>query len=427
MPTLDEMKEELGKNTRALMDTKDALAKREKELADLGKRTEDAEGKLVKFAESDKLIQKLQADYVELNKSHDEVVAKLQAPGLLPGNVLGEAAEDAKAKDSYSKLLRSMRHKDPENHLSKAEREYIFTIPEARDKRSIFVSNDELGGFMVPAVVTGRMVEQLVQISPIRQFATVMGLNGSDRLKMTRENGQITAQWVHEIGSRSETTGDAWQGLEIPTHELYALVKPSLQMLEDMPTIESYIERRVARQFARAEGIAFLTGDGVGKPRGLLAHPEVEVLGASATAAQGKFLPDDVIDLMAELETEYAANARALTHRITLAAMRKFKDSNNRYLDLVERDVLSKIRAFLIDGYPASEMPNMAQWGTASAKALAFADLAEAYTVVDRLMMTIIRDPFSSKTAGLVELMFRRRVGGDVVQPAAVKILQAHA
>ena len=52
------------------------------------------------------------------------------------------------------------------------------------------------------------------------------------------------------------------------------------------------------------------------------------------------------------------------------------------------------------------------------------ADFAELYTIVDRENMVVIRDPFSSKSTGLVDYLFERRVGGQVVNAAAGRYLQ---
>lgn len=417
---LEPLKVELGKATKALLESRKKLEDTEAKMGEVTARSTEQEAKLTKLAE----------DHAKLSKEHDEIITKLQSPeGNLPGAHPDDKKGQAEAQRAYAKFLRNQSHGENTRGMSEAEKVHILTVAEGtKQNRSLYVSNEEMGGVLVNPVISQRMVDKLVQISRLREHATVMSIGSGEELKFTRETGVLTTGWAAERSTRTETTGMEWKGVTIPTHEQYALVRPTMRLLDDVLfNLEAWIEGRVTKQFGRAEGIAFLTGNGVGKPRGLLVHPEVEIVAADATADSGEFLPDDVTDLFAELETEYADNAIALFSRLTLAFMRKFKDKNDRRLDLVQPDVLSKIRSFLIDGYPSREMPNMANVGVASAKVMAFGDIAEAYTIVDRALMTVIRDPFTRKTVGEVELMYMRRVGGDVVNPDAVKILRANA
>lgn len=416
---LEQLKKGLGDATRALVEARGKMEAAETRATASETRTAAIEGELKEVREA----------HAKISKEHDEIVTRLQDPN---GNLPGAHPDDKKgqevAKRAYGKFLRNT-DADVMRGLSAEEKVHVLTIAEARkENRSLYVSNEELGGVLVNPVISNRMVEQLVQVSPLRSLATVMAIGSGQELKFTRETGQLTAGWTAERATRTETSGNEWKAIAVPTHEQYALVRPTHQLLEDVVfNLEAWLESRVIKQFSRAEGIAFLTGTGIGKPRGLFVHPDVEVLAADASAASGEFIPNDVTDLMAALQTEYALNGTAIFSRLTLAFMRKFVDKNDRRLDLVQPDVLAKIRAFLIDGYPGREMPNMASVGTASASVLGFGDIAEAYTIVDRSLMTVIRDIYSLKTVGEVELMYMRRVGGDVVQPDAFKILQAEA
>lgn len=312
--------------------------------------------------------------------------------------------------------------------MSARQKELTLQVKLVENKRALSVDSAEALGFLVPSTTSARIIEKLVQVSPLRALATVEGISVGQSLKINRETGVHASGWASERATRSETIGNTVGQAEIFTHELYALLRPTYQLLEDTAfNLEAWLESRVARLFAKDEGDAFLAGTGVGKPRGLLVHPDVEVVDADASAASGEIIADDVTDLFAELETEYAQRATVLLSRATAAFLRKMVDSTNRPLDLVQRDILSQIRRIMVDGYPAVEMPGMASTGTASALVMAFGDIAEAYTIVDRQLMTVIRDPFSRKTAGEVELYYTRRTGGDVVQPDAVKILRAKA
>jgi HK97 family phage major capsid protein len=63
-------------------------------------------------------------------------------------------------------------------------------------------------------------------------------------------------------------------------------------------------------------------------------------------------------------------------------------------------------------------MPNVG----AGNKPIAFGDFSRAYTVVDRVNMSIMRDPFSQATSGNIRYVARRRLGGTVVLAEAIQL-----
>lgn len=418
---LKPLKEELAKANVELGRATELLQKKEGQIVELEKRGEGLSKDLEKVTE----------DYKRINKEVDEITKRLQTPGLLPGSEEGDKKGAEMARKAHNKFVRSMRFQPGREGSDLTTEERALVIPGVQiEGRAISISSDVSGGFLVVPEQTSRIIDKLTQVSRIREKATVMGTQ-ANAVEMVAVKGKPSAVWAQELATRSETTGTQFEKIKIDTHELTALLKPTHQMLEDTSfNLESWLENMMLLQFAAAEGNAFLLGNGVGKPRGLIAHPDVEVVDADATVgtASGYFNSDDVIRLSAALPSEYAnPGGSMLTHRQTMATMRRFKDNQNRPLDLVERDILAKGPGFTIDGYPGMEMPDMAQPGTASGLLLAFANVQAAYTIVDRNLMVLLRDPYSSKLTGVVDLLYRRRVGGDTVLPAAVKVLRAVA
>jgi len=339
---------------------------------------------------------------------------KLAAPGAVPGNA-GDKKGSEIAKSALEKFFRRQEH--------------AMTTEE----KALVLGDSASGGIIVPAERSNRMIEKVTEVSPIRQLATVMQTR-VDHLEIVRETGQMSAAWTAEQGTPSEDTATKFALEKIPVHASNALVKVSRQMLADSPIdIESFLMNRAALRFGKAEGIAFLTGNGVGRPQGILATPNGSsiISGTQSTAAASAgFVPDDVLDAEASLISTYAQNATWLFARSVVNYIRKFKDTQNRYLNMIELDKLRQIegggRGLLLDGYPLLEAVDMAALASA-AKVGIFADFAELYTIVDRENMIVIRDPYSSKTTGLVDYLFERRVGGQVVQPDAGIYLQAKA
>jgi len=71
-------------------------------------------------------------------------------------------------------------------------------------------------------------------------------------------------------------------------------------------------------------------------------------------------------------------------------------------------------------GRPVVEVPDMADIG-AGTEPIAFGDIATAYRIVDRLSLSILVNPYLLATKGITRIHATRRVGGAIVQPAAVK------
>ena len=126
--------------------------------------------------------------------------------------------------------------------------------------------------------------------------------------------------------------------------------------------------------------------------------------------------PDGFIAVKYALVEQYLSRGTWLMRRSTVADAMYLKDGAGRYIwkpgwkDDSESTIL---------GLPVRMSPTMPAVAGA-ALAVAIADWAEAYMVVDRLGVTIQRDPFTQKP--MVEFYTRKRVGGDVVNFQAIKI-----
>ncbi len=249
------LKEEMGKATRAVMESREMLTKAQEDSKATAKRADEALGKVALLEkageELTKEVRTAAEALAKVSKEHDEIMVRIQSNKLLPGSEDADKAGQEIARRSYSRMLRNMQHGDLGRGMDAAEKEFLMDIPAAIQKRALFVSQDELGGFLVNPVVSSRIVSKLVQVSPIRQAATVMGIGNAQSLKFSREVGVYTAGWSHERGTRTETTGEQFKGIEIFTHEQYALVRLGYQLIEDAAfPIESFVEGRISRQFA---------------------------------------------------------------------------------------------------------------------------------------------------------------------------------
>lgn len=293
---------------------------------------------------------------------------------------------------------------------------------EPSELKVLTVSDDTTGGYLAVPDYVREIIKAETVISPIRTIARVRPTRNRS-VQVPRRTAQFAAVWVGETEARSETTGLTYGLEELPTHELYALVDISTQDLEDPEfDLENELAMEFAEQFALAEGAAFVNGTAAKQPEGYMTNSNV----ASDNSGDGDEIKDangqvdGLIDLQHNLKEGYARNATWVLNRKTLGAVRKLKDGNNQYI--WQPGFASGIPNSIL-GNPYVEATNMPDEG-ANTFPMAFGDFRRAYLVVDRIAMSILRDPFTQATSGTVRFLARRRVGGQVVLAEAIRKLK---
>ena len=275
------------------------------------------------------------------------------------------------------------------------------------------VSNDNTAGYLAPPEYVRELIKGIVEFSPIRSIARVRSTTNRS-VQMPKRTGTFAAQWVAEEGTRSETTGYAVGLEEIPAHELYALVDISEQELEDSVfNLEAEMNSEFTEQFAKAEGNAFVSGNAVGKPQGLLSNANV----LNVAKGGGALDADSMISAAHNVATEYSRNGTFVMSRSTVSAVRKLKDGAGQYIfqpGMYAMGVGSNIL-----GHPIVECTDMPAVA-GGAKPVLFGDFRRGYLIVDRVNLSIMRDPFTQAASGNVRYIARRRVGGQVVLPEAL-------
>ena len=283
------------------------------------------------------------------------------------------------------------------------------------EKKALTVSNDTTGGYLAPPEYIRELLKTVTEISPIRSIARVRS-TGQRSVQVPKRTSTFSAQWVAESGTRSETTGYNGGLEEIPAHEYYAMVDISEQDLEDSVfDLEAEMQSEFATQFAKAEGTAFVSGDSVGKPEGILTNSSVSSVNSGSGTA---LTADGLLTLVHSIKSEYSRNGTFIFNRSTLAAIRQLKDTAGQYVFQPGMMLTGGVTNTIL-GYPyveATDMPDVA----GSAKPVVFGDFARAYMIVDRVSMAVLRDPFTQATTGNVRYIARRRVGGQIIQAEAI-------
>lgn len=300
----------------------------------------------------------------------------------------------------------------------------------AAELKSLSVTNDTTGGYLAPVEYVREIIKAVTEISPARSLVRVRTTTQKS-VEQPKRTGQFAAVRVLEQGTRSETTGLTWGMVTIDAPEMYALVDVSQQNLEDSAfDLEAEIRDEASEQFAVKEGAEFVSGSGVGECEGIITNAGLASggigstnSGSAATIADADGQANGLLTLKHALKTAYSRNATWILNRTTIGSVRKLKDSDKNYIWMPG---IALGRPNTIDGDPYVEMPDMPSEGAGNYP-IGYGDWRRAYTMVDRLAMSMLRDPYTQATSGNIRMLFRRRVGGRVVLAEAVRLLKCAA
>lgn len=296
--------------------------------------------------------------------------------------------------------------------------------------KALSVGSDPDGGYMVTPDTSGRIVKKVFETSPMRQICSVVSIS-TDRIEGKEDLDEASAGWVGETAARPATATPQLGIWEIPVHEVYAKPEVTQKFLDDAAmNAEQWLADKIGQKMARMENTAFVTGDGIRKPKGLTAYTTAAdsgtgvtwgSIGHIVTGANGAFAAsnpiDNIYELIGLLKAEYLMNSRFLTRRKVITLMKKFKDSTGQYL--WSPPTANTPESFA--GYPIARAEDLPDLGAGSLS-LYFGDFREAYTIVDRAGIRTLRDPYSNKP--YVQFYATKRVGGGMVNYEAIKALK---
>ena len=349
-------------------------------------------------------VKKQFSDFLVSLKVNKDILGAFGAPDQ-------KDIENKKAFDATSEYLRKGQRQ------SSSE-----TIKFLDDYKAKMLAGDDNPaiGYLLPENISTSIIEYVREKSPMRQEADVMTISKGNSYTTFREvtDSEWEAYTRPERVNVVETEEGKILKIEIYTHELTAMPIATLQMLEDAEVdLAAWIRKKIGIVFAVKEGTWFVKGTGLKEASGFLNDADITVIESAASGAYGY---DDLVDLQAELKTAYAPNAKFYMSRKQWAYVLKLKDSENR--PLVQPGFLKAGDSKVLLGEVVVEMPDMPDGQTSGTKVMAYGDMKQAYLIVDRKGLTVIRDDITSK--GAVKFWFRKRTGGKVVLPEALKILK---
>ena len=278
------------------------------------------------------------------------------------------------------------------------------------------VGVDSHGGYLVPEEYDSRLIDVLTEECIMRKLGTRITTSGEHKINIA--GTKPAAAWIEEGGQLS--FGDAtFDQIIMDAHKLHIAIKVTEELLYDNAfNLENYIITQFGKGLANAEEDAFINGDGVGKPLGLLAAEGGAEIGVT-TAAADNITYDELVDLVYSLKRPYRKSAAFLTNDQTIGYLRKLKDQNGHPLwhDSVEDGEPGRILGYKV--YTSPYFPVM----TAGMPAIAFGDYSY-YNIGDRGTRSFaeLKELFAGN--GMVGFVAKERVDGKLILPEAIKVLQ---
>jgi HK97 family phage major capsid protein len=356
------------------------------------------------------------------NERLDNMEAALNAMGA--GNLnISQPAINAGIDAEYSRTFASyFRKGDGDEFLRSAN----STGERATIQAAMSVGDNSSGGYLAPTEWDRKISDAQRATSPLRRLATVQ-VTSVGAYTTLWNNDQWGSGWVGETAARPQTSSASLAPITFPTGEIYAMPAATQRLLDDAAlNVEDWLRNSVRNEFNRQEGIAFISGDGVNKPAGLLtyvtggvnaaAHP-----GGSINVATAAITVDNLIDFLYGLAAPYRQNATWLMSSLTAAVLTKMKDADG---NLIWRESLIVGQPSTLLGRPV-EIDEGMPAPNASAMPIAIGDFKAGYLINDRIGTRILRDPYTNKP--FVMFYVTRRVGGGVLDPNAIRVLKLPA
>ena len=376
-----------------------------------------ADGKAVSALEEK--TARINADLDKLGQLVEDLAKK--------SNRIGGPAEEMEA-------LQAEHRKAYDQWLRKGDDSALLEMERKTDPRYINVGTQSEGGYAVPIEQDRNIMRLVTDQVVMRKLARVMSMSTEDYRKLVNLGGTDSG-WVGETSARPNTNTPTFTQITPIFGEIYANPEVTQKALDDLFfDVEGELARDISEEFAKQENIAFFSGNGTNKPKGLLATTMATTDDASRDFGKFQYIatgvaaglpatdPADILlDVIYKLHESYLPNAKFLVNRTTLAVLRKLKNSDHEYLWQPSMQAGEPSKVFGYPIYTDAQMPSIA----ANALCIAFGDFAKAYWIIDRIGIRSLRDPYTHKP--FVSFYTTKRVGSMVVDTNALKFVKCEA
>lgn len=359
-------------------------------------------------------MENLEEKFSDIDKAMTDIEKKAGRPGAGKEDMTPEQTEYRKA---FNRYLR----KGNESGLDELQQKAMNT------------GSDPDGGYLVLPEMD-REIDRIAEtMGGLYRVANVKTIGTAKYEKLVKTAGMAMRRVADGSGGGESTEPKFSKvAIEVFTGEVEPWINN--ETLEDtFNNVETDLADEAGIAFAEGGGSEFITGNGVGKARGILGYPAVANasytwgnLGYIASGAAGAFKTtttsvnpaDALVDMVHALKAKYRSGASWLMNDATAGVVRKLKDNDARHVWI---DSLINGQPSLLLGYPVTiddNMPDIA----AGSYSIAFGNFKRGYTIVNRTGTTLIRDPYTTK--GVTKFNFRRRFSGGVTHFEAIKLMK---
>lgn len=334
-----------------------------------------------------------------------------------------------RAADSSAEGIDKKQHKEAFNS-------FVKMTPDEFRKKDLSVGSDPDGGWLVPVETESRIDQVMRDYSAMRSLATVMKMTALEYEKLTNVGG-ATSGWVGEETARPKTDTPQLKKQTWRAKELYANPRTTQRVLDNVASASQWLEGEILEAFTEQEGGAFIEGDGVLRPRGILTYELVAnanynnvtdfgKIGYIPSGAAGAFTATDgwqaLISLQHAIKRGYRANASWLMNDKTFEAIRKLTyddgtpvwrmSSSTSLIEGATETLLGK--RLEVDDY----MPDVA----ADSLSIAYGDFKKGYLILDQQGMRVTRNPY--KEEPYIYFYTTKLLDGAVDRFDAIKIMK---
>lgn len=365
-------------------------------------------------AETVEKVNTINADLTKLSGELADVMKKVNRPGMVDEKS-GLTAEQLEHKQALRQA-----------YLRKGDDEGLHEL----ERKALSSGSDPDGGYLIDAEMDTDIDRIAETISGLRSVANVRAIGSAKYQKFMKTRG-VSGGWLAEAADSDESTEPQFSRIEIEAFKMYAEPWVPNEMLEDaFYDLEGDLAMEAGITFGETEGAAFITGNGVGRPRGIAAYTMAAnasyawgKVGYIASGAAGAFASsapaDKLVDLQHALKPQYRPGAVWLMNDATLGTARQMKDGSGSYY-LWQPDPTAGFGGRFL-GSPVVIDDNVADIA-ANSLSIAYGNFKRGYTIVDRRGIAVIRDPFTKK--GVTKFHFSKRVGGGITNFEAIKFMK---
>lgn len=376
-----------------------------------------------------RIAEDMATKYEELQAGQAKLSAVLERAGKTD-----DADEKDARKAEKSALLKFMRRGAAS--LDEKERAIIVAANDEMDQKGLSTDSNPDGGYLVPVGTFGMIQARLFETSPMRRIATVRPTTFKS-VTADLDDDEADVRWEGEGDSSGETDTPEIGQIEIATRKLEAEPRATVESLQDAAfDLESWLVNKVTDKFGRMENTAFVTGNTPLRPRGFLTYGAIAEGGAYernkieqvVNGSTSAVTESGLIRLHGSLKEPYQARAVTVMKRSTLVGIMLLKGVDSyRFLNLQPVGPAGQTGQVLGASMMLLEKPVVLMDDmpvvASGALPVAYGDFSKGYTIVDRVGVSVLRDPYTAK--GRIKFYTTKRTGGAVTNFEAIKILKA--